>query len=193
MRRTIFVALLIGVLGCHKEVTRENPDADTHVDLRPGLYEVNDSANKFRDKLAGFRFPEEAVQKYGMPMPVALLRFKNDTADHFDTKLFTDSMRDVLMQTGKVAFQIEADRVGEAADQNTYEQNFNSTDPNQQKTEGQGAGTRYLMYGRIASISKFNADSGVAENTYVVTMEMLDKQKNLSVLLSREEYRLRKQ
>lgn len=194
MRRTILLgALLFGFAGCHKEITRENAQADTHVDLKPGLFEVDDSAHKFKEKLANFRFPDDAVQKYGMPMPVALLRFKNDTSEHFDTALFTDSMRDTLMETGKVAFQIEKDRVGEAQEQDTYEKQFNSTDPNQQIAENQAAGTRYLIYGRIASIVKHNADEGVSENTYVVTMEMLDKQRKLSVIVTRQEYRLRKQ
>ena len=193
-RTILSAALLIALAGCHKEITRENPQADTHVDLKPGLYEVNDSAAKFKEKLAGFRFPDDAVQKYGMPMPVALLRFKNDTSEHFDTELFTDAMRDTLTETGKVAFQITKDRVGEAAEQDTFEKGFNSTDPNQQITENQAAGTRYLMYGRISSIVKHNADEGVSENTYVVLMEMLDKQRKLTVLgPQRCEYRLRKQ
>lgn len=194
MRRTILVgALLVSFLGCHKEITRENPQADTHVDMKPGLFEVEDSAHKLKDKLAAFRFPDDAVQKYGSPMPVALLQFRNDTNFHFDTALFTDSMRDILTETGKVAFQIEANRVGEAGAQQTYENNFNSTDPNQVKTEGAAAGTRYLMYGRIANIDKRNAEEGVSENTVVVTMEMLDKQRNLSVLIQRATYRLRKE
>jgi len=193
-RTTVAFTLLIALAGCHKEVTRENPQADTHVDLKPGLFEVNDSAHQFKAKLAEFRFPDDAVQKYGSPMPVALLRFKNDTHEHFDTALFTDAMRDVLAETGKVAFQIESNRAGEAADQDTFEKNFNSTDPNQQITEGQAAGTRYLMYGRIASIVKHDADAGVSENTYVVTMEMLDKQRKLTVIgPQRAQYRLRKQ
>lgn len=193
MRSTLLVALLVGVVGCSKDVTRENPQADTHVDLKPGLYEVNDSATKFKEKLAAFRFPDDAVQKYGTPMPVALLQFKNDTHEHFDTKLFTDAMRDILSETGKVAFQIESDRVGEASAQDTYEKNFNSTDPNQQITENQAAGTRYLCYGRIASIVKNDASKGISENTYVVTMEMLDKQRKLTVIPYRAQYRLRKE
>jgi PBP1b-binding outer membrane lipoprotein LpoB len=194
MRRTMIIgALLVALVGCHKEVTRENADADTHVDTKPGLFEVKASAQKLKDKLANFRFPDDAVQKYGSPMPVALLKFKNDTHDHFDTELFTDEMRDILTETGKVAFQITANRVDEAQQQDTYEKNFNSTDPNQQKTEGQGAGTRYLMYGRISDIPKADARAGVSENTMVVIMEMLDKQRNLTVLTAKTEFRLRKQ
>src|SRR5580658_4298120 len=95
MRRAILIpALLVGFVGCQKEVTRENPNADTHVDLKPGLFEVDDCCHKFKEALAGFRFPDDAVAKYGSPMPVALLRFKNETSDHFDTNLFTDSIRD---------------------------------------------------------------------------------------------------
>jgi hypothetical protein len=194
MRRAILItALAVSFAGCHKEVTRENPQADTHVDIKPGLFEVDDCAHKFKDKLAAFRFPDDAVTKFGTPMPVALLRFKNETADHFDTALFTDSIRDTLMETGKVAFQIEKERVGEAAEQQNYEQNFNNTDPNQQAAQGTAAGTRYLLYGRIAEIAKRDASEGLAENTYVVTIEMLDKQRNLSILISREKYRLRRQ
>jgi hypothetical protein len=187
-------ALLVAAVGCHKEITRENPQADTHVDLKPGLFEVNDSANKFKEKLANFRFPDDAIQKYGTPMPVALLPFKNDTHEHFDTKLFTDAMRDILQETGKVAFQIEADRVGDAAAQDAYEKNFNSTDPNQQITENQAAGTRYVCFGRIASIVKTNAADGVSENTYVITMEFIDKQRKLNAFPPyRAQYRLRKE
>jgi PBP1b-binding outer membrane lipoprotein LpoB len=197
MLRTILsLALLLGLAGstgCSKDVTRENAQADTHVDTKPGLFEVKQSAQKLKEKLANYRFPDDAVQKYGTPMPVALYRFKNDTHEHFDTELFTDEMRDILTETGKVAFQIVADRVGEAQAQDTYEKNFNSTDPNQQITENAAAGTRYAMYGRLAAIPKTDRSKGVDENTMVVTMEMLDKQKKLTVLIAKTEFRLRKE
>ncbi len=194
MRRAILItALAVSFAGCHKEITRENPQADTHVDMKPGLFEVDDCAHKFKDKLAAFRFPDDAVQKFGSPMPVALLRFKNETAEHnFDVAAFTDSIRDTLMETGKVAFQVEKERVGEAAEQQNYEQNFNNTDPNQQAAQGTAAGTRYLLYGRMVEIAKRNASEGVSENSYIISIEMLDKQRNLTVILARQEYRLRK-
>jgi PBP1b-binding outer membrane lipoprotein LpoB len=195
MRRDAIVfALAFAFAGCTKEVTREDPNKDTHVDTRPGLYEVNDCANKFlNEKLAPFRFPDDAVQKYGMPMPVALLPFRNDTNEHFDTQLLGDSLRETLQNSGKVAFQITQDRIADSMNQQAYENSSNSTDPNQIKTEGQAAGTRYSLYGRIANLDKRDRAEGVHENTIIVTIEMLDKQRNLSVLIQRDTYRLRRQ
>jgi len=194
MRRTIILsAVLVALVGCKKEITRENPEADTHVDLKPGLWEAKSAANQMKERIAGMRFPDDAVQKYGTPMPVAFIHIRNDTGQHIDTKILEDEVRDVLNQTGKIAFQIEGDDASAMNQQDEFEKTNNNSDGGPSGGEGQGQKTRYAMTGRLKSIEKTNTDQGVSENTYVFTLKLLDRWKRLEVFVCNSESRLRKQ
>src|SRR5437660_8571336 len=98
MRKFLVVGVLslaASSLGCQKQVTRENPAADTHLDQEPGLFEVTETAEQMKNKLANYHFPDAICAKYDDHIPrVRLLTVKNETDNHFNVNILTDKVRE---------------------------------------------------------------------------------------------------
>ncbi len=185
--------LSVALMGCAKEVTREDPQKDTHLDTEPGLFEVTATAEEFKTKVANYHFPDEIVAKYPDHKVVAqLMRIKNETDTHFNTKLLGDKIREILTDSDKVVFMVENEDLGEEKESERYQQESGDVRGDQQIKKGMGAGAAYSVRGRIANIRKFSAEQGAQENTFVFTLQMDDKEQRVTRIISRKEFRLRK-
>lgn len=195
MRKTF---LTVGVLslalagGCGKEVKRENPQADTHVDTEPGLFEVDETAHKMKDKLAAYHFPDAIVKKYeDRRVRARLMSIRNETDRHFNVNILTDKVREVLMDTDKIVFVTDKDRLGEFKESETYEQDSGDVDPNEAIKGGKGAGAHYALIGRLKNLRKQGVDDN-KENTIIFTLELHDQQRREVVIICNKEFRLSK-
>jgi PBP1b-binding outer membrane lipoprotein LpoB len=186
------LATALTFVGCGgKQVKREDPQKDTHVDSEPGLFEVEETAQKMKDKLAAYRFPDAILQKYPDHRARArLMSIRNETDRHFNVNILTDKVREILMDTDKIVFVTDADRLGEFKQSEMYEQDSGDVDPNEAIKGGKGAGAHYAMIGRLKNLRKANSD--VKENTIIFTLELHDQQRREVVIIANKEFRLSK-
>ena len=178
--------------GCaDKSVKRQDPQKDTTVDDKPGLFECKETAQQMKGKLANYHFPDAVLAKYSDRRPrCRLMSIRNETSDHFNVNILTDEVREVLMETDKLVFVTDKDRLGEFKESETYEQESGDVDPNEAVKAGKGAGAHYAMIGRLKNLKKSNED--VKENTIIFTLELHDQQRREVVLIANKEFRLTK-
>jgi len=185
------LSLAASTLGCQKQVTRENPAADTHVDQEPGLFEVTETAEQMKNKLANYHFPDRITAKYEDHIPrCRLLSVKNETDNHFNVNILTDKVRETLTDCGKIIFVSDKERLGEMKDAENYEKDSGDVEQSTAMDSGKGSGAAYVLYGRLKNMRKGNAD--VKENTIIFTLELVDQSKRESVLIASKEFRLSK-
>jgi len=195
MRKYVAVSLLTVLCvswGCQKEVKRENPQADTHVDQEPGLFEVEETAAKMKEAIAGYHFPEKYTTKYDDHLPrVRLLTVKNETDNHFNTNILTDKVRETLTDSGKIIFVANKENLGEMKEAENYDKASGDVDQSTTMEEGKGSGAAYYLAGRLKNMRKKNED--VKENTIIFTLELIDAKKRETVLIQSKEFRTTKQ
>lgn len=186
------VSLALAGAGCGgNQVRREDPQKDTRVDSEPGLFEVHETAQRMKEKLAAYHFPESVVAKYpDHRVRARLMSIRNETDRHFNVNILTDDVREVLMDTDKIVFVTDKDRLGEFKESETYEQESGDVDPNEAIKGGKGAGAHYAMIGRLKNLRKANSD--VKENTIIFTLELHDQQRREVVIIANKEFRLSK-
>ena len=166
--------LMTAMVGCAKTVTREDPQADTHKDTNPGLYECKECAKKFRDRLIAFNHWAPSKAPDGLPR-CRLMKIINETDRHFNVDILTDEVSQVLADTGKIVFVTSEERLGEMKKSEQYETQSGDVDPNEAMESGKGAGARYVLYGRLKNIRKSDGDG--SENTIIFTLQMDDQQR----------------
>jgi hypothetical protein len=186
------LALALSSWGCGKEVKRENPQADTHLDTEPGLFEVTETSEQMKQALAGYHFPDRITMKYDDRIPrCRLMTIRNETDRHFNTNILTDKVRETLTDTGKLIFVADKDRLSELKDSENYEQQSGDVDQSQAIEAGKGSGAAYALIGRLKNLRKANED--VKENTIIFTLELVDQTKRESVIIKSKEFRLSKE
>jgi hypothetical protein len=185
------LTLMTGMVGCAKTVTREDPQADTHKDTNPGLYECKECAKKFRDRLINFNHWAPSNAPDGLPR-CRFVKIKNETDRHFNVDILTDEVQQVLADTGKIVFVTDGEMLGDLKKSENYETQSGDVDPNEQMQSGKGAGARYVLYGRLKNIRK--ADGDGSENTIIFTIQIDDQQRRETVpgLKENTEFRLAK-
>jgi hypothetical protein len=184
---------LAATAGCHtggKTTDRVHETTDTRVDASPGLFEVTETAEEFKNKLAAFRFPERIVQlaEDGKPV-IQLLSIRNETDEHFDTHILTDKVREVVTDTQKAVFTAETENLPDLA-RAQQAQAVGGVDPREKVEDGRAAGARYALLGRLKNIRKSNGE--VTENTIIFTLELDDLERRIAVLIASKEFRLTK-
>lgn len=190
---SLSLSLALVAAGCAKEVTRGDPNADTHVDTEPGLFEVEEVANQMKNALANYHFTESVTARYEDRIPrCRLLTIKNETDNHFNTHILTDRVREILMDTGKIVFVADKERLGEMKESETYEQDSGDVNKNEQVRAGQGAGAILVLIGRMSNIRK--SGDGVKENTIVFSLEIQNQERReaLPGLTKTKNFRLSK-
>lgn len=187
----VAVSLAAWTTGCAKTVRRDDPMADTHKDTEPGLFECEQTANGFKNKLANYHFPDRIVNLYeDRKVVVQLMKGKNETNFHFNMNALTDRVRRVLTDSDKIVFMVETGDLAEEKESETYQQESGDVRKEEQIKGGQGAGAHYGLRLRITNFAK--SGDGEKENTFTFTIDLQDKERRTTVVTFQQDFRLTK-
>lgn len=145
----ISALLMIVLTGCASsgaKVTYQDPSAVETVTADFGSTDLHMIAEKMVNSLIDSPVLE------GRPV-VVVLKVKNRTTEHVDTKAITDKIRTTLLKSGKVRFTSSNDIRNDLLDQLEF-QNSNLVDPSTGVQYGKIVGAKFALHGEITSIVK---------------------------------------
>ncbi len=81
-------------------------------------------------------------------------KVSNETSEHINTTMITDSIRTELLQSGKFRFAADDAGQDQLADQVRFQQGSGRVDPDMAKAFGRQLGVDVIVYGALRSIEK---------------------------------------
>ncbi len=146
----MFINLIIFLffIGCGESVYYGDPGAVETVTEDFGSTDLQMIAEKMVNSLIASN-----IWKPGERPVIAVLRLKNKTMEHIDTKSITDKIRTALIRSGRFRFldlSIRKDLAKELA----YQNETGFVNPSTAAKFGRQIGAQYLLYGEITSIVK---------------------------------------
>lgn len=144
----IICSVILIMAGCAASTKNLNPDDDLHYDA---TYDFSDK-KQIVDRLVtpllnASPFLPARVKPVLIVYPVV-----NETSEHINTAGITDSIRMRLMQSGKIRFINENQRIN-IMEETDY-QNQGYVDPAQRVEQGRQLGADYILSGTLRSIKK---------------------------------------
>lgn len=157
-------------LGCSGPVTHYgNAQAVETVNADFGSTDLQMIADKMVASLVASNTLQPDPADPGRAPLVAVVRLRNDTSEHIDTKSITDKIRVSLLKSGKVRFSA-LDQQAELMQQ--YKLQGVMADAATQKAAGKQIGAKYILGGNISSIVK---QQGRTKDVYYkITLQVTD-------------------
>ena len=147
------MCVVVGIFllsGCGRKVWYGDPQQQETMTADYGSTDLQMIAEKMVNSL----LVDKVITQKDQPPVVFVLRLKNKTSEHIDTKSITDKIRTALIRSGKVRFTAASDIPQDIQDQLEYHQESGLVDPNTRKDYGKQIGADYLLFGEITSITK---------------------------------------
>lgn len=179
------VCLTAGCAMFRASVTEVDVEKDTH--LR-ATYDYSDMRN-LTQEMVGYLLASDFVAGQPKPPIVMIAGVQNRTKGYVDTKAMTDSMRTILLQSGKMQFINEARR-DELLKEQAYQRG--NVTPEQQVALGKQSGARYMLSGSLVQMdSESMRQVRVSKqeiNYYKLTLEITDLESSLIVWTKEKEF-----
>lgn len=149
-RWQLYLALAAGVFllsGCFAHVRTVDVEKTTHYDERYDYVDLK----KLSERMAGSILSNIPISERKDSPVIVIYGISNRTSEHIDTKALTDSIRTLLIKSGKVRFINETQRGNIDRE---IEQTQGRVSPKTQIKLGSQVGAEYMLTGTLSSIEK---------------------------------------
>lgn len=186
---TLPVLALLGVLaGCSGErnwrVSRTSPETVADVDYR---FDDEDARSVARGMIADALSKPwlDVWQREHEGRPIMVVgNIRNDTEDYINSDLFTDPIREELLNSGRVRVKLERDLRAEVR-QERLDTGFN--DPETVKAVAKEVNADFMLLGRMKDVKERSRDQRTVISYYQITLELVNIETNESEWIQTEE------